>query len=405
MKKFDLKKNMTVLLIAMLSLCFGVCVILFFILDGYTKTDITGHWRICRYAIEGYNPYLLIGQPAQVESIGKIPEAFSTVPWSCIFGSVFYGGFLPLNVAYVYIFVMHFAALAALLVVFYNSFKDNFSAKHFIVMLLIPVAHFSFMYSTHFGNAGGIISCMLMIAFLIGKNHPYIAGVLLGFSMMKPQLSAIICIVYLLNKQFKVLFTAAGIVLAGWAATCIFTSTNPVELLLQTFSSGTAASTQYLGLLNNLKYFGVDSKIILLINVAIGCIYTVSLYAYLRKKTDISSNSLFLYVPACLASTFWIYKNGTDYMIIAFATIFFCLLCLEKKMTFFEYIVSFVSIGWLEMSRCAVYMGAVLFPDNLFVRDLFKSADGLVIAVIGIVLCMFWVKYDGSSIMKKIKFI
>lgn len=403
MKKIELNKKMPEMLIAALLMCLGVCVVLYLYLNGYTKWDITGHWKICRYAIEGYNPYLLIGQPAAVESIGKIPKAFSTVPWSCIFGSVFYGGFLPLEAAYVYIYVMHFVSLAALFIVFYKKFKNDFTVKHMIVMMLLPVVHFSFMYSLHFGNAGGIICSLLMIAFLIGENHPYIAGALLGFAMMKPQIAAVICLVYLFNKQFKTLFTAAGIVIAGWAATSIATSTNPVDLLLQTLSSGTAASTQYLGLLNNLKYFGVDSKIILLINVAIGCLYTLGLYLYLKKNSVNGVGSYFVYVPACIASVFWIYKNGTDYMIIAFAALFFALLCINKELKISEYLISIFSIGWLEMSRCFVYLGVKLFEENLFVRDLFKSVDGLVIAVIGVCLCVLWVKHDGESIFKKMK--
>ncbi len=402
MKNSKVKQSMPIFLIAALMLCLGVCILLYFYLNGYTKWDITGHWRICKYAIEGYNPYMLIGQPAAVESIGKIPEAFSTVPWSCIFGSVFYAGFLPLEAAYVYIYVMHFVALAALLIVFYKKFKDDFTTKHLIVMMLIPLVHFSFMYSLHFGNAGGIICSLLMIAFLISEKHPYIAGILLGFAMMKPQISAIICLVYLLNKQFKTLFTAAGIVVAGWAATCIATSTNPVDLLIQTLNSGTAASTQYLGLLNNLKYFNVDSKIILLINVAIGCVYTIGLYFYLKKHSVTGAGSYFVYVPACIASTFWIYKNGTDYMIIAFAALFFCLLCMNKELSIVEYLISIFSIGWLEMGRCAVYLGITLVEEeNYFVRDLFKSAEGLVIALIGIYLCVLWVKHDGESVLKK----
>lgn len=401
MNKFSVKNKMPIILLAALLLCVAVCVAIYFYLNGYTQYDIKGHWKICRYTLEGYNPYLLIGQPAAVDSIGEIPIAFSTVPWSCVFGSVFYGGFLPFEMACIYIYVMHFVALAALLFVFYRKFRSEFSLIHMVVILLIPVAHFSFMYSVHYGNAGGIICCLLMIAFLIGEKHPCIAGVLLGFAMMKPQISAIICLVYLFEKKFKTLFVAAGIVVAGWASTCFATSTNPVDLLVQTFNSGTAADTQYLGLLNNLKYFGVDSGIILLMNVAIGCLYVAALYFYLKKNDIGSGGSYFVYVPACVASTFWVYKNGTDYMIIAFAVFFLALLCMKKDLNIKELLVAIFSIGWLEMSRCFVYFGITLFKDNLFVRDLFKSFDGLVVAIIGVILCKLWVKYKEEKCLLK----
>lgn len=396
-----LEKRKTQLLLAAMLLCAAVCTVLFFYLSGYTGYDVKGHWKICRYTLEGLNPYLLIGQPAAIESVGAIPAAFSTVPWSCVFGSVFYAGFLPLEAACIYMFVMHFVAVAALLAVIFYKYKSVLPKKQLAVLLLVPPVHFSFMYSLHFGNAGGIICCLLMIAFLIGKKHPYIAGVLLGLAMMKPQIAAIICLVYLFEKRFKTLFTAAGIVIAGWAATSLMLSVNPIELIKYTLESGTAASTQYLGLLNNLKYLGVNSTLILLMNVAIGCGYTLALYIYLKKKAKVSS--AFIFVPACIASVFWIYKNGTDYMILAFAAAFFCLLCMKAKMSVAEYFVSFFSIAWLQMSRCAVYLGRIFFEDNFFIRDLFKSADGLVLALVGICLCWLWVKYGGEEIINKLK--
>ena len=219
--------------------------------------------------------------------------------------------------------------------------------------------------------------------------------------MMKPQIAAIICLVYLFERRFKTLFTAAGIVIAGWLATSLVISVNPVDLLKYTLESGTASSTQYLGLLNNLKYFGVNSTLILLMNVAIGCVYTLGLYLYLKKRARV--DSIFIFVPACIASVFWIYKNGTDYMILAFAAAFFCLLCMRGRLTMADYIASLFSIAWLQMSRCAVYLGVTFFDDNLFVRDIFKSADGLIIAIVGIYLCTLWVKYGGEEVIIKLK--
>lgn len=401
MNNQKLTRNMPKFLTIIMFACLLVSVALFFYLYQTILGDLRGHWPICRYTLEGINPYPLIGQPAAVEAIGTIPPAFSTVPWSCVFGSAFYAGFLPFEWAYTYNFVLHFASLVALMVAIYKTFKDILPKNHMIIALLVPGAHFSFLYSVNYENAGGIICCWLMIAFLIGEKHPYISGILLGFAMMKPQITGIICLVYLLRKQWKQLFTAAAIVIAGWAATCILTSTGPVELLIQTLESGTAAETQYLGLFNNLKYFGVDSTVILLINVAVGGIYTLAVYFWVNKKANLKADSLFAFVPACIASTFWIYKNGTDYMVVAFVALLVCVLYVRNGMSIADYIIAILSIGYLEMSRCAVYLGVVIFEDNLFIRDLFKSGDGLLIAIAGIFVCRLWIKYNGESMFLK----
>ena len=382
-------------LIFVLIVCILVCVVLFFYIGGYSAYDVQGHWRICAYTLEGENPYPLIGQPAKIEQLGEIPKAFSTVPWSCVFGSAFYAGYMPLQWACVYIFALHFVVFALTTVVLYRAMRLVLTKKQRLTLMLLPCAHFSFMYSVHYGNAGGVICCLLIIAFCIMRKHPILGGVLGGLGMMKPQITAIICLALLLNKQWKTLFVAAGIVIAGWITTSVVTTVEPLTLLKQTFTSGTAP-TQYLGLLNNLKYANVNSTLVLLMNVMIGCAYTAGLHFYLKRK---GVQSMFVYVPACIASVFWVYKNGTDYLILTFAAIFFALLCMKKDLRVKEYLSAVLCVGLLEMSRCAVYLGILFFEDNLFIRDLFKSGEGLLLGLIGIYLCRLWVRYRGEDIL------
>jgi hypothetical protein len=344
---------------------------------------------------------LLIGETSALESVGEIPAGFSTVPWACVFGSVFYGGFLPFSVARVYTLALHFVSLIATCVVLYKTFSNAVPEKGKWCLVLLPCVHFSFMYSVHYGNAGGIICCLLVIAFCISDRWPILSGVLLGLSMMKPQVAAIICLAFLIRKQWKALCVAAAIVITGWAVSAWMTATEPSTLLRQTLEYGTAAPTQYLGLLNNLKYIGVDSTLILLLNMVLGCTYTLWLMAYLKKKNHYAANSVFAFVPACLASVFWIYKNGTDYLIVTYAAVFFVLLLTRREMKLWDAVLSLACVLFLQMSRCVVYLGMILVKDNLFISDLFKSADGMVIAVIGIYLCRLWVKYNGEALLKQ----
>lgn len=385
-------------------LCFSIviCAGVFVYLIEDANYDIFGHWRICKYTLEGYNPYLLVGEPAAIESVGEIPGGFSTMPWGCLLGSFFYAGFLPLNWAVVYIYALHILAFAAMTYVLFKKYGHIFPQKAVFFLLLLPLSHFSFMYSLLLGNAGGIICPMLIIAILVSDDHPYWAGSLLALAMTKPQISAIFCLLFLMKKQWKVLFTAAVIVLLGWLATSIVTSTNPVTLLSDALTKGTASDRQYLGLLNNLKYIGVNSTVILLLNMAIGAAFILVLSRYLRKNHLDIRTSLFYFVPVCIASTFWVYKNGTDYMILIFATLMFLILCFRHDLTTADYWGSFLSIGYLQMSRLLVYAGKILFPDNLsttdlFMNDLFKSVDGIALALIDIYLCRLWVKYKGES--------
>ena len=192
---------------------------------------------------------------------------------------------------------------------------------------------------------------------------------------------------------------AAAIDIAGWIATSLLTDTGFFTLLTQTFSSGTASTEQYLGLFSLLHRFGLSKGIVLGINVVVGSAYSVYLWKYLKDNGIKSENSLILYAPACIASTFWLYKNGTDYFLLTFASVFFAILFLKKAMTLKDKIVTYICIGYLQMSRCAVYLGVTLFGDTPVINDIFKGGDGLLLAVAGIILCRMWVKYDAEKLI------
>ncbi len=393
-----LKSKNFLILAGLFTLCTVVNILLYIYLGGYSGLDLRGHWSICAHTLRGINPYTLIGEETFVDGLTDIPLGFSVVPWGCLLGNAFYGGFLSVTAAAVYNAVLHFLFLVAAVMVVKKCFSEYFkSKKQLILSLLILISHFSFMYSIYFGNAGGIICCMLIMSILLSENHPIPSALLLAVSMSKPQIAAIICIVFLLNKKFTVLGIAAAIDIAAWIGMGFLTDTNIIELLLQTFSSGTASDAQYLGLFSVLQYIGIPKMAVLAANVLFGVSYTVIMRLYLKSKGHEKGNSFVLYVPACIASVFWIYKNGTDYMILSFAVIFFVLMILKNNMNFKDTILSVLCIGYLQMSRCAVYLCIVLSKRHPLYTDLAKSMDGLIIGIIGVIFCVLWTKYHNTT--------
>lgn len=382
----------------LLLCCVFICVAVYFYLGGYLGFDIEGHWRICTYALKGYNPYLYIGQEGPIPEIGNIPPGFSTVPWACVFGSVFYGGFMSLEAARIYNVLLHIVSIVLLVVVFYKTTKHSLSKFEQATIALAFISQFSIMYSIYYGNAGGIICCLLMVSILLGEKHPYISGVLVALAMMKPQIAAIVCVVFLLQKRWKVLFTGASIDILGWLVTSVITKVSPLELLTSTFSSGTASEFQYLGVLSVLQYCGLDKSLVLVLNVAVGFIYTIGLWYYLKKNKTANEDELILYMPACIASTVWIYKNGTDYAILAFVTMFVCTLCFKRALNFREKIYAILSIAFLQVSRVAVYIGVTIWGESSMARDILKGSEGFILLIIGIVLCKMWVRAAKKQI-------
>lgn len=399
----DINKNKSPYIILIITLALFIVVNLgvywYMSLSGLNGYDLNGHWAIGAYTLNGYNPYPLIGTDGPIESFNDIPENFSTVPWGCSLGNVFYGGFFSSDTAYVYNLIMHFVFLVLTMIVICKAGKSYLDAKDCSVMVLMLCSHFCFMYSVFFANAGGIICSMLIIAIYLVANHPWMSAIFLSLAMVKPQIAGVVCIIFLLNRKWKTLILAAAIDIAGWIATSLLTDTGFFTLLTQTFSSGTASTEQYLGLFSLLHRFGLPKGIVLGINVVLGSAYSVYLWKYLKDNGIKSENSLILYAPACIASTFWLYKNGTDYFLLTFASVFFAILFLKKAMTLKDKIVTYICIGYLQMSRCAVYLGVTLFGDTPVINDIFKGGDGLLLAVAGIILCRMWIKYDAEKIV------
>lgn len=388
----DIREKCFRLIAGLLMLCILMCIVFYFYL-GYSGYDIKGHWRISRYTLLGYDPFPLIGKGALLDSVGKIPSGFATVPWCCVMGTAFYGAFLPLEQAKIYLWVLHCIAYIVTGAVVCRKFREKFSSQLLLLFLLLIGGHFSFMYSLRYGNSGAILCCLCILAICLTDSNPWIAGICMGFAMTKPQISMIICLVWLLNRKWKPLITAAVIDIAGWAASSAITGTSPLVLLKETFSSGTVSPKQYLGLLGFLQSFGVNSTLILMENMLIGILFTVGGWIYLKKKCGAEADSLILYAPACAASTFWMYKNGTDYLILAFVAAFFIWLCLEKKISTKHFVLSAGCVFYLEMSRCAVYFLIMVGGKTAAIRNMAKSADGFLIAVAAMILCRFWCVY------------
>lgn len=394
--KSNIQKKRVRILTGLLILCIVLCIILYFYL-GYSGFDLKGHWRIGRYTLLGYDPFPLIGQHAFLESIGKIPEGFSTVPWCCVFGSIFYGAFLPIGIAQIYIWILHFVIYAVTALVICRKFRRYFSSKFILLLILLIGGHFSFMYSLRYGNAGAILCCLVILAVCLTDTNPWIAGICMGFAMMKPQISMIICLVWLFNRKWKPLFTAATIDILGWITTSVITHTSPLLLLKETLSSGMASSKQYLGMFSFLQLAGMDSTAVLLLNMIIGIIFTAGGWFYLKNKCQATDNSLVLYVPACASSTFWMYKNGTDYLILVFVAAFFLWLCFETNLSAKDFWLSAFCLLYLEMSRCAVYFAIILGGKSETVRNLAKSFDGILIAVVTVIFLRLWRTYRRQN--------
>ena len=373
----------------------GACLVLsaaaFFWIGGIFTNDMAIHRTMFAYILRGVDPNQWIGKQPLFPDLRVIRVGFSTVPWAGILGIGFYAPFLPMLYSKIAVVAWHLVSLAAATCALMRRFSPALPGKKRYLIPVLMAAQFAFFFSLHHGNMGAPICYLMILALLTLDTAPVLSGIMIGLTMVKPQLSAILCLIILLNKKYIPLLVGAGLALAGWILTAALTHVGPMKLFVDAFLCGTASPSQYLGLLSVLRYFlPLGDGAILALNAGIGCVYSIWLWQVLRKS-GVGADSLVLYIPACFASTFWFYKNGPDYAILALGSILLYCLCLAPEVSGRRFALCLFMAAYLEISRIAVYMGVLLSETDLG-RDLFKSLDGLILMLIGIYLCRAWVR-------------
>lgn len=388
------KRNRIITFIAV-GVFFAVTWVIFIYLGGinFGCRDLCGHRAIVGYALKGYDPYLLIGKGVIDDFTGEIFPNFSTVPWALVFGAFFYPGYMPLSAAKVYLAALHIVFLMLGLYLIRKKYEDK---SNVLLIAFCAVSHFSFMYSVYFGNCGGVVSLMLICALLLVDDKPVLAGLIMGAALMKPQISALFCFVWLMEKKIKPLVVSGMFCVAGWATASVFTKTNPVQLLKEMLEASTASEEQYLGLMSPLRFLGVESIVILAVNVFIGVAFTAVLGIWLKKRGSDKVSVFLKYTPAAIASCFWIYKNGTDFLVLMIAVIAVIEILKYCKSTK-EYVFALFLIAFFEMSRAALSTISSLVYEQVVVRDVLKSSEGFLLMILGIAACVMITKIYQRS--------
>ena len=329
---------------------------------------------------------------------------YPAVPWSLILGQSFYAGFMSVRHAEILIAVLHYVVYALSVLLLCSHLKKYLADPVITALCLLPAAHFSYAYSMYFGNEGAII-CLLMIdVIFIIRKHPYISGVLISLCMCKPQIAGIICLVFLLRGHVKPLVIGAVICLGAWFAASVITQTTMLQLLQGCMNAG-MYDENYVGPFQLLALAGVNKNIALGLSMFTGIIYTVLVYAYLRKNVQSAEiMHLAAYVPACAASTVWMFKNGGDYLILIYPAAFGLLMCLLEKVSRKDFVKIFLCTAYLLLSRYIVtffialsskdYLSFAVFGDISAARTICKSLDGIIIMIVGVMLCRMLVKYQ-----------
>jgi hypothetical protein len=366
------QRKKTVRLIGVLTLCVLFNLTLYLTNRAHSDfQDLLGHWRICAYTLRGFDPFPLIGQAAPLAEIGEIPRMFATVPWACVFGNLFYAGFLPYEYAQMYVTALHVVILTVTIFAVYRKCTPAAGSRRRILVPLVFLSNLAFYRSLRLGNLAAPVCFFVVLAILYAEEKPVLSGVLMGLALLKPQIAGIVCVALLLQRRFKLLGAAALVVLLGWAATCALTATPPLTLLREALAGADGQPMRYLGLLTGLP---LRAAHVLILNAVLGAAYVCVLHLRFGRKSAAEAR-LAVLGAACVASAFWSYKGGVcDFTMLIFPALLFARLANEAKTAglFFERLAVLV---WLNVSTG---LGLPLAA---------QIANGFLLALAGLLLC------------------
>lgn len=387
--------------IDLVSLCLGLLAItnIFFLIfriarGECTFVDFRARWQESAYLFRGINPFDALTGKVFIDEIGVIDPDMVTVPWAWIWGSIISPGFLKYEYAKIWgIFFFFFSAFLTSCVCYqyigrtFEWKEGDEKAKWCILSFFVVFSQYCWVWSFMCGNHGALACCFIVIAVCIYKDHPYLAGIIMTFGMIKPQVAALFFITFLILKQFRVVITAIICELATMAVLWGITGAGLFQLLGQTAGVGTNLNGVFYGLFNMLKYFDVSTTWILVLDIVVGVGYLV-IHTLLTRKYA-GENDLYIFVGAAIASTFWFYKQSHDYVILIIP----CLALVkeiytlkdEKYLKSLFMLIVFITVFYVQSFTRKLLCKIMPSIPEFVGKELFMTLTCFVFIVLGIV--------------------
>lgn len=270
--------------------------------------DLKMQSRLCAYTLHGIDPYPQIGvEPPLLPEVGSIMKDFGTSPWGLILGNIFYPAFLPLELAEIYFVALNIALMSTTAFLVWNASR-KISARLAVISITLFILPAGLMRTIWWGNAGGCIICLLIICCVICDRRPILTGVLLSLAMIKPQVALTFCILFLLQRRFKVVLTAAAIDIGAWLIASALTGTAPITLLSEMFEANIGGGSHFSGFL--ILFFAADPMQSIYASMAVGTVLIIFLHCCSTERSFLSM------YPACVAASIWSYSTGNEDFIL-----------------------------------------------------------------------------------------
>lgn len=263
------------------------------------------------------------------------------MPWARLLGQIICPGFLPYEVCLVYYYVLLLGGTIYLGFLIYKyQVKHNFlsnSRNRILASVSLCMLPFYWHDALNTGNAGGMVCVLLMIAAFFVDEHPYITAFLLAIAMTKPQNAGIFIAILFFRKNYKAVFSTAGICGISWLlsiavlrlingpSTSSSSSGRGIMEILTKYSNMGSDNEQFsfmsYGIFDPLVDFGVPTMVVLLMSVLFGLILALAFCIWVKKYPVLKEDAVIYFAFCSVLSILWCYKTPCDEIVMIMSSI------------------------------------------------------------------------------------
>lgn len=333
-KKLLNSKN---LMIAMLiiTICLFIQRFNFYIINmGIDPCDL-GLRRLESYSIlKGINPLEMRGHNLSEFGVGTTQtQEIGYMPWGYVYNILLTTPFLNPKTQIVLDYtIMILINLAQAYVLWKLLGSKKFQKLERIMILAQIYLGLPSLIQFKAGNISFITPSLMLIALLLLPNKKYenLQIVLMTLLLIKPQITCLVMLVYLIYRPIKTLVSCQIFIGIPWILQQILTKTDPISLLLSQWGAGTENYNSGVtkGFLSPYIRAGLlDDQVAMIITMQLQIIAVLIWIKYLDKvkQTGLKINEVskniddtIIYLKCSLSlilCIFWMYVNPIDYTI------------------------------------------------------------------------------------------
>lgn len=296
-------------------------------------------------------------------------------PWGYIYNILFTAPFLEPQQQLVYGYILYtILMILQAIIIMKILLKQKINKAYAIVQVTQIYLGLPVLISYKAGNLSLLMPMVLLIQILLlpYKKYENIQIVLMTIALIKPQIQALIYIVYFLYRPIKTIISSSIFIGIPWIIQQILVKQNPIELFLSSWGAGADNYRQGVvcGILSPYIRVGlIDRQLGMIITMAAQIVVTFIVAIQIKKKLklieisqddlDVERHNLVWIYTTCqfqmILSLWWMYINPMDYAIPL--TQLILMVCAYKAANIEINIVNFIQAIWLHVvtrNRCEV---------------------------------------------------